>query len=160
MSLRDLLKHELSSTPSFDAGSQAISVHEGSQTLYVELVELDTLACTFHRFALQTSSLSHATVDQLTSISDRLSKKLGYLLETIGAVETDAEHCVVQMRSVPPHKDDDGTSYYELLVRRGGELSLCRYRKTSGNTRQIIPAHVTREVLLRLAADFSAAMNK
>ncbi len=72
-------------------------------------------------------------------------------------MEVDAEQCIVQLRSNPPQKDDDGTSYYELLVARGGRLSLCRWLKERGQPRRIIPAQVTREVFLRLIADFSAA---
>ena len=62
--------------------------------------------------------------------------------------------CVVQLRSNPPQHDDDGRSYYELLVRRGGEIALTRYRKENGNARQQITATVTREVLLRLGGRF------
>ena len=58
------------------------------------------------------------------------------------------------MRSNPPKKDEQGTSYYELLVRREG-LSLCRWNKQTGDVRVQLPANVTREVLLRLIGDFS-----
>jgi hypothetical protein len=61
------------------------------------------------------------------------------------------------MRSLPPSKDADGITYYELLVSPAGELRLARYNRPAGSSRQIIPAQVTREVLLRLVADFSAA---
>ena len=67
--------------------------------------------------------------------------------------------CVVQLRSNPPQRDDDGRSYYELLVRRGGEIALARYRKENGNARQQIAATVTREVLLRLVGDFCAVLD-
>jgi hypothetical protein len=59
------------------------------------------------------------------------------------------------MRSKPPQAGEAST-YYELLVRRGGEFSLCRYEKHPGDVRKTIPAHVTREVLLRLIDDFAA----
>jgi hypothetical protein len=65
----------------------------------------------------------------------------------------------VQLRSNPPQRDDDGRTYYELLVRRGGEIALTRYRKENGAARRPIAATVTREVLLRLVADFSAALD-
>jgi hypothetical protein len=65
---------------------------------------------------------------------------------------------VAQLRSSPPQRDDDGRSYYELTVRRGGEIALARYRKESGKPREQIAAHVTREVLLRLADDFEAVL--
>ena len=58
----------------------------------------------------------------------------------------------------PPQQDDDGTSYYELLVRRGGQLALCRYQKQPLSIRQTIPALVTGEILLRLVDDFAAAL--
>ena len=61
------------------------------------------------------------------------------------------------MRSNPPHKDSDRTSYYELLVSRTGELSLVRYTRVGDQPREVIPAQVTREVLVRLASDFAAA---
>jgi hypothetical protein len=59
------------------------------------------------------------------------------------------------MRSSPPQRDDNGTRYYELLVRRGGELSLRRFEKQPGTVRQLVAAHVTREVFLRLVDDFA-----
>ena len=65
----------------------------------------------------------------------------------------------MQLRSNPPQRDDDGRSYYELIVRRGGEIALTRYRKENGNARQQIAATVTREVLLRLVGDFCAVLD-
>ncbi len=96
--------------------------------------------------------------DQLKATAEKLSARLTYLLEPISPIETDAHGCVVQMRSNPPQKEVDRTSYYELLVSRSGELSLCRYARVGGQTREPIAAHVTREVLARLAADFSAVV--
>ena len=43
-------------------------------------------------------------------------------------------------------------------MRRGGEIHLSRYAKQPGQPRQMIAANVTREVLLRLVGDFSAAL--
>jgi hypothetical protein len=64
----------------------------------------------------------------------------------------------VQLRSNPPHRDDDGRSYYELMVSRGGQIALGRYRKDNGNARQPIVATVTREVMTRLVGDFCAVL--
>ena len=98
------------------------------------------------------------SLDELKAISETLTGKLTYLLEPIGVVEADADRCSVQLRSNPPQKGEDGTSYYELMVRRGGDITLSRYSKKPGQLRQIVPAHVTREVLGRLADDFMAAV--
>lgn len=80
------------------------------------------------------------------------------MMEPIAPIEIDAAACVVQLRSNPPQRDDDGRSYYELIVRRGGEIGLTRYRKENGNARQQIAATVTREVLLRLVGDFCTVL--
>jgi hypothetical protein len=65
---------------------------------------------------------------------------------------------VVQLRSDPPQQEPERTSYYELLLSRSGELSVVRYARDAGQTRQPIPAQVTREVLIRLAGDLSEAV--
>ena len=110
------------------------------------------------RWAYSTDKLADASLDELKAISETLTGKLTYLLEPIGVVEADADRCSVQLRSSPPQKGEDGTSYYELMVRRGGDITLSRYSKKSGQLRQIVPAHVTREVLGRLADDFLTAV--
>ena len=56
-----------------------------------------------------------------------------------------------------PQKTPDRTTYYELLVAKRGELTLTRYSRAAGQVREVIPAQVTREVLLRLASDLAAA---
>ena len=53
---------------------------------------------------------------------------------------------------------DEGTTYFELIVRRG-ELELCRYSKHAGSERRIIPTQVTREVLLKLVGDVESALH-
>ena len=58
------------------------------------------------------------SAEELKRLGETLASRLTYLLEPIGAVEFDPEGCVVQLRSIPPHKDDDKSSYYELLARR------------------------------------------
>jgi hypothetical protein len=123
-----------------------------------QVTAVDAIGCAFESFVLSTDKLAGATIDQLRKLSDRLTKRLTYLLEPIGALEADAESCTVQLRSNPPQKGDDGSSYYELLIRRGGAISLCRYAKSPGQPRRVIDAHVTREVFARLADDFVAAV--
>lgn len=156
MSLRQLAAAALQGCAPFQNGKERIEVQEGDQHLVCDLVELDTLACGFTRLALATDRLAGASMDRLRRISDDLSKRLTYLLEPIHPIESDADSCTVQMRSKPPQKNEDGSSYYELLVVRGGELSLCRYEKRPGDVRTVAAARVTCEVLSRLVDDLSA----
>jgi hypothetical protein len=138
------------------AAPQTISVQDGSRRLTCELAAIDTLACAFTRLEVAADGLAGVSEATLRKLSDTLSKRLTYLLEPIAPIEVDPDRCVVQMRSNPPQKAENGSSYYELLVARGGHISLCRYSKQRGGPRQVVPANVTREVLLRLIGDFEA----
>lgn len=139
-------------------GPHTIHASADGKHLSCELVEANPPAYSFEQITLQTDALAEAPVERLRAISETLAARLTYLLEPIGPVEADPQQCVVQLRSIPPQQDDDGTTYYELLVRRGGELTLCRYQKQPSAVRQRIPAVVTGEILLRLVDDFAAAL--
>jgi len=137
-------------------GRHVIEVDQAGQRLHCDLADVDSLACALNQLTLSTDALANISGDELKNMAETLAGRLSYLLEAISPVEFDAEQCVVQMRSSPPQKDEDSTSYYELLARRGGHVSLIRYTKPSGQVRSQAPAHLTREVLLRLVDDFSS----
>jgi len=141
-----------------NGGTRRLEVTQGPRRIVCDVVTAGPLGCSLERFALETAELADATPPRLKAVSDALAARLTYLLEAISPVEVDEDHCVVQMRSNPPQRDDDGMSYYELLVTRGGQLSLCRYAKQPGGRRRQIPAQFTREVVARLAADFAAVL--
>jgi hypothetical protein len=157
MSIQSQLEQELKQLGSGSAATVAVA--DGQRKLTCDVVERNPLAVVFNQLRLATSELATAGAVDLERISNALAARLTYLMEPIRPIELDADACVVQLRSNPPQKDDDGRSYYELLVRRGGELKLERYRKEPGTPRQQIPATVTCEVLLRLAGDFSAVLD-
>ena len=154
--LSEKIRAALAAAPAFASGGQTLSAEHAGLRFLCELTALDTLGCAFERFELRSDALASAGIDRLRDVSQKLAARLTYLLEPIAPVEVDAQQCVVQMRSNPPQRDEQGTSYYELLVRQGGELSLRRWTKEPGDVRRPLAAHVTREVLLRLAADFAA----
>ena len=156
MSLIQQFETEL--TAAMGHAPRVVGAQEGDHQLILEAIELNPLACRFDSFRLKTSALAGATIERLKRTSEELSARLTYLLEPIGPIEVDTQQSIVQMRSKPPQKDDDGRSYYELLVKKGGELVLIRYRKPQGQPRERIHATVTQEVLLRLAADFLAVV--
>ena len=139
-------------------GRGLLQVDTDAGRVEADLDATDAIGCSFQTLGLSTSKLAGASLDQLKEISQKLTEKLTYLLEPIGLVEADADRCSIQLRSSPPQKGEDETSYYELMVRRGGDITLSRYSKKAGQLRQIVPAHVTREVLTRLADDFIGAV--
>lgn len=157
MSLKDQLRAAIGALPTFSSGHEILDLSDGDRRLTGELMALDTVGCAFDGLTVATGRLAQARVDELRKISDDLTRRLTYLLEPMALLEVDADRCSLQMRSNPPQQDDDGTRYYELLVERGGQVSLCRYQKQPGQPRQRVAAHVTREVLVRLAGDLEAA---
>ncbi len=159
MNLKETIDRELDRLAGGSDSTCVLSVDTTSGRLESEITALDSIGCAFQTFQLTTDRLADASIEHLQKLSEQLSQQLSYLLEPITPIEVDTDRCIVQMRSSPPAKDDDATSYYELNVCRGGDLSLRRYSKTPGQMRQIVPAQVTREVFCRLAADFDAVLN-
>ncbi len=141
------------------AGPLLFSVQVDTGTLEAPMTAVDSIACAFAHLSLATDRLAGATREQLHAVGEKLAARLNYLLEPIGVVEVDPQNLIVQLRSSPPQRDDNGSAYYELLVRCGGEIRLTRYSKPTGQARTEIPACVTREVFSRLAEDFSAALS-
>jgi hypothetical protein len=156
MTLQNQFEQELLNS---GGGSPAtVAVHESPRQFSCDIVESNSLAVSFNQLRLTTSELASADAAELERIGRMLAGRLTYLMEPIAPIEIDAATYVVQLRSNPPQRDDDGRSYYELLVRRGGEIALSRFRKENGDSRRQIPATVTREVLLRLVGDFCTVL--
>lgn len=159
MNLSEKLSESLGRIANFSTGTRHCQAQQGGRQLACELAALDQLACSISRLRLTSGELAEATVDDLRNISDGLSGRLTYLLEPIAASEIDADRCVVQLRSVEPSREGDTNSYYELLVRRGGEIRLDRYSAEPGQPRRTITAQLTRQVLSRLVGDFGAVLD-
>jgi hypothetical protein len=140
------------------SGKGLLQVDTDNGRVEADLLAVDAIGCSFLTLAYSTDKLASSSLDELKKISESLISRLTYLLEPIGVVEVDRDRAAVQLRSNPPQKGDDGTNYYELMVRRGGDVTLSRYQKKPGQIREIVPANVTREVLQRLAEDFVAVV--
>jgi len=156
MSIKADVQRELARIHAQGRGRLEIDTPSGK--LHADILAADAIGCTFETFVYASDKLAGLSIEKLKKLSDALTARLTYLLEPISTIETDADTATVQLRSSPPQKDDDGSSYYELLVRRGGDLTLCRYQKSPGQPRQVIPAHITRQVFERLADDFVAVV--
>ena len=154
MSLQATLEQCLNQFPTLAAGTNThlCSVDTGTGALKVELTAVDSIGCSFLSMTISSDRLGNRTIDQLKSIGESLALRLNYLMEPVRPLEIDRDACIVQLRSSPPQKDDDGTSYYELLVQQR-QISLHRYQKQPASPRRHIPANVTREILHRLATD-------
>jgi hypothetical protein len=138
---------------------QRLAAAAGPRTVRCDADDCEPLAATVVELSLETAELASATAFELQAASAELAKRVNYLMEPISPIEMDAQGCSVQMRSNPPQKDDNGRRYYELLIRRGGSIALCRYEKQPGQPRVRIPAVLTHEVIARLIEDFSATVD-
>ncbi len=158
MKLRDDFLQELRNLIG-QTQQRAIAV-DGPRTVKCQVEQCDALSASITDFTLETGEMATAGIAKLQAASQALCLRVTYLLEPISPIEIDATGCVVQMRSNPPHKDDNGLRYYELTLRRGGCVSLCRYEKQPGNARVVVPATLTHEVLARLVDDFNEAVEE
>ena len=157
MTLKSRFEQQLTKLGS--GGAATVTAEALPRKLACDLRDLNPLAVSFDSLRLATTELASASTADLERIGKSLAERLTYLMEPIAPIEIDAQECVVQLRSNPPQRNDDGRSYYELIVRRGGEIALARFRKENTGARRQIPATVTREVLLRLVGDFSAVLD-
>jgi hypothetical protein len=156
MTLQNQFEQEISKLGS--GGPAVLAVNDPPRQLNCDVVERNSLAVSFNQLRLTTPELGSAGAADLERIGKALAARLTYLMEPIAPIEIDAASCVVQLRSNPPHRDDDSRSYYELIVRRGGEIALSRFRKENSDARRPIAVNVTREVLLRLVGDFCTVL--
>lgn len=135
-----------------------LTAADGGDRLALGLVRADTLGVAMTELRLGTDCLRDASVERVREVANDLTARVTYLLEPLTPIEFDQELAVVQLRSVNPARGEDGATYYELLVRTGGSVSLRRYRKPPRGLREAVDATVTREVLGRLADDFVASV--
>ena len=156
MNYAQLITSELDRIAAHGRGRREVDTGKGE--LESLLSAVDAIGCAFESFSLTTDQLAGASMEQIKKLSEHLSSRLNYLLEPISPIEADYESCTLQLRSSPPRQGEQGTVYYELLVKRGGSLSLQRYLAKPGQMRLPIAAQVTREVFHRLADDFVAVL--
>lgn len=140
--------------------NQSVTVSDGPRTVRGAIDQCEPLAVALSEFLLETPELAGVSVAKLESASRSLCLRVNYLLEPIAPIETDADSCTVQMRSNPPLVGDTGTTYYELMLRRGGSVEVARYEKQPSSPRTRVPAYLTHEVVGRLIEDFSATVEE
>lgn len=158
MTLRENILSQLPST--IGKQHQRVTATDGPRTLRCEVDQCDQLAVAVYELVLESNELANVEIAKLQAASDALCKRVTYLLEPISPIETDADSCVVQMRSTPPQQQENGRFYYELMLRRGGAVTMYRYEKQPAAIRQRVAANLTHEVLGRLVEDFDRTIDE
>ncbi|MEX0866078.1 MAG: hypothetical protein WD030_01895 [Pirellulales bacterium] len=158
MSLKQRLSDELDVCVNQSTGGLLLRAAHGALTMQVDLDSIETVGCMLKSITIESTDLADASIKRLHEISESLTKRISYLMEPLAEIECDDQRCTVQLRSNPPQQEGNRRAYYELLVQRGGLVTLTRYEKSNGAARTAVPAQLTREVLLRLVGDMEAAL--
>ncbi|MGI9427742.1 MAG: hypothetical protein ACR2NM_03710, partial [Bythopirellula sp.] len=111
MTLREEILSQLPGT--IGKQHQRVTATSGARTLRCEIDQCDQLAVAVYELVLESAELKNAELPKLQAASKALCERITYLLEPISPIESDAEGCVVQMRSTPPQQQEDGRFYYE-----------------------------------------------
>ena len=160
MTVQDQLAAELGRLAGFAGPGTAIAAAAGSDglTIEAEVISVDKVGCLVREVRAEAPKLAGAGFDVLKTWGEALSRRVSYLLETLGLLEADEEHGEVLIRSNPPDRQGSATAYYEVLLRQDGpgRFSLRRYESQKGTAGRV-PAdmHVTQEVLKRLFRDLA-----
>lgn len=132
---------------------------DGGPTVEIDFTAVESLSCALRELRISADELKAAPLDALKAWADRLCHRVTYLLEQIGPVEADDQDNTVLVRSTPPAKETTRISFYEMLVKGQGTVSLRRFTRDSrdGDRRQV-DIQITNEVLLRLVRDIVDAL--
>jgi len=138
--------------------TQPLDLETDSGRLACEITAVDALACSFDTIIFVSEQTEGASIGQLKEMAESLSARLGYLMEPLDVIEVDEQLRIIQLRSRPPHRDDESIGYYELEI-RPGQVRLRRYEKHPERPREAIPITITREVFGRLAEDLCSEVS-
>ena len=90
---------------------------------------------------------------KLRSKAEDLTRQVDYLLERLEIVDHDRRGMYIQLRSLPPYKDDTQIQFNEISIARDRVLvkRIAFYRKDE--VKQQVPLQLTEEQLQRLLGD-------
>ena len=147
MTLSQRMIEELRTAPS----GQAAEIRAFDEKLRVEIRLADSgrLGCLLDRLDVQPGEGDHLNIDPV-----HMAQKITYLEEGLEIIEIEGEGGRTILRSAPPRKEDQVTSFFEIVVEPSKGLSLVRYRyDPDTGERTPVSAPLTRDTLERLIHD-------
>ena len=136
-------------------GGMAKLTADDGVTLAADLAAIETLGVSLSVLNIDVPNLAGASQATLEQWGRDLCARVTYLLEGLGPLEFDPQSRELLIRSVPPSRDANATSYFEVMLSASGNgaFTLARYRTEPGvsRTREDVP--LTRETLHRLVRD-------
>ena len=100
-------------------------------------------------------------VDRLRRQADEIVRRVSYLTEQIELIELDKRNGKAQVRSKLPRRENERTSFFEILLDGNYKLTLRRYEfsvEVSASRRIGIAFEVTHDIFNRLVSDFVAVL--
>ena len=102
---------------------------------------------------LERPATRKATFAKLRSRAEELTRGLTYLDERLEIVDHDRRGMYIQLRSLPPYKDDAQIQFNEICIgRERVEVKRIAFHRRDETKRQV-PLALTEELLARLVAD-------
>ena len=135
-------------------GQAALAADHGV-SVAADLAAVETLGVSLRELRLDVPNLAGASQQTLERWGADLCARVTYLLEGLGPLEYDPRGQELLIRSVPPSRDANATSYFEVMLnaRGNGAFTLARYRTEPGVSRTREDTPLTRETLHRLVRD-------
>ena len=137
------------------AGGTALAAADNNVNVAADLTAVETLGVSLAILRLDVPHLAAAPQATLEQWGRELCARVGYLLEGLGPLEFDPRSSELLIRSVPPSRNANATSYFEVMLnaKGAGAFTLARYRAAPGRPRAREDVALTREVLKRLVRD-------
>lgn len=141
------------------AGSYLYEATDGDVALTIDVHSHDKYSFLVRSIAMRTSrelDSKKSRKEHLQEQAEWLTKRLGYLLESLRLVEVDELHGWAQVRSEIPYDDEAALQYYEILLQGGTSLKFSRYRKERSRANRVtVPGHFDDQTLSRLIDDLA-----
>ena len=147
MTLAKRINDQLQST----SPDQSVDIRGTDEKLRVEvkLADCGRLGCLLDGLQLEHTEDGHLAVDPV-----QIAKKINYLEERLEIIETEGKAGRTILRSAPPRREDQSTSFFEMVLDRSTRLSLARYKyDPRTRKRTSVPAPLSRDTLERLIGD-------
>lgn len=142
-------------------GRQEVTLEEEGLRVRYRAEAADQVGCAILGLRVEDLRSPARDADALKAWADRVAGRITYLMEQIVAVEVDGAGGSALLRSAPPDRRGEARSYYEVVLRGPGVLTLTRYRYHNGDReRTEVPCNLTREVFERLVDDLAGTMRE
>jgi hypothetical protein len=115
-----------------DRGEEVTLENEGLRVRF-RAEAADRVGCAVAGLRVEDLRAPARDADGLRAWADRVAGRVTYLMERIAAIEVDAAGEFALLRSVPPDRRGEARSYYEIVLRSPGALTLTRYRYQGGD---------------------------